>query len=94
MANDKTYCITSSVTWYFNWIHFVLQELHFKNITIVLIGIPTILATPGDLDQFSALPTAIFTSAKMPQRIQNVIRQALSFATLSNLNEWRYNYFT
>ena len=42
---------------------------------LVMIGIPTILlATPsGLLDQFSALPTQIYTWAKMPQaEFQNV----------------------
>ena len=75
MANDKTCCLTSSVTWYFNWIHFVSFRALGETAPLVLIGIPTILlATPRSiLDQFSALPIQIFTWAKMPQEeFQNV----------------------
>lgn len=75
MANDKTCCLTSSVTWYFNWIHFVSFKSTGRNSATCANRIPTILlATPRSiLDQFSALPIQIFTWAKMPQEeFQNV----------------------
>ena len=77
---------TRCFTWYFNGIYLSLSRALGETAPLILIGIPTIfLAVPSGLfSMFTALPTQIYTWAKMPQaEFKTWLQQVLSYYLLS-----------